>query len=290
MNELVIAGKKSPVEYRREFAQSPEVLAVLNPVERALLVASTDKPFSDYDSTDLGREFIATLKWVAKDIGCRVTDPADWQYIVIRVVEVVRRYYSDFTMKDFRLAFEMSLTGELDAYLPKDRNGMPDKNHYGAFNVEYIGKILNAYKGARLEVLRKANRVKPVEFTSPAPSDEERKKYSDSVRKDCVFAFLHYKYRGRLPYMTPIGEMLCYERLAIAGLADPIEVTLEEQREILAQTMQDFRMRGLIYDARQVGLDDSGVKHRTYVSARRRALERAFEQMVLGEIQINDYL
>ena len=136
MNALVTIS--SALEQRKALAENPASLEGLQPVERSLFLSTLGKPVSQYKAQELAAELDTILRYVAKDVGFRPTNDADVQYIVIRTTEILRRYYPNFTLKDFRLAFEMSLTGELDDYLPKGRDGQPDRGHYQQFNAEYI--------------------------------------------------------------------------------------------------------------------------------------------------------
>ena len=269
----------------------PEVVGALEVSERAILVASTAKTIGEYSGKELAEELRNTLKWIAKDIGYRSTDEGEAQYLVIRTAEILKRYYANFTLKDFRMAFEMCLTGELDEYLPKGRDGQPDRGHYQQFNAEYICKILRAYKSKRGEVLKKANEAVP-----QAPeriSEEERKHYSIEVRKDCIAAYLYYKYHGRLPYLSPVAEMLYYEMLASSGLAESIEVTMAEQREILQRTIAGLARENMTGDVNRLKKEGPGAKElqgKAYAIARRKALRSVFDWMVKNEIQITDYI
>ena len=291
-NQIAIRpAAQSAVMMRREMVKIPAVMDALGPVERAVFLASTAKTIAEHSATELAAELQTALKWIAKDIGYRSTDASDTQYLVIRTAEILKRYYSNLTLKDFRMAFEMTITGELDDFLPKGRDGQPDRNHYQQFNAEYICKILNAYKGRRAWVLKKANDAVPKSEEKPNP-DRERY-YRNQTRKDCINAFYHYKYRGRMPQFSPIGEMLCYNALAAVGLADEIVVTLDEQRYIWQRTINDFARRGMVGDVnrlKQEGTRAKDLEHGSFTLARRKALERTFAWMAEQEIQITDYI
>lgn len=60
----------------------------------------------------------------------------------------------------------------------KDK-GQPDRNHYQQFNADYICKILNAYKGRRAWVLKKANEAVPKE--EPKPNPERERYYMNEI-------------------------------------------------------------------------------------------------------------
>lgn len=283
--------QKTAVMIRREMVKIPAVMGALGPVEKAVFLASTAKTIAEYDAAELAAELATALKWICKDVGYRSPDESDRQYLVIRTAEILKRYYAGLSLKDFRMAFEMSLTGELDDFLPKGRDGQPDRNHYQQFNAEYICKILNAYKGRRAWVLKKANDAVPKPEEKPDP-DRERY-YRNQTRKDCINAFYHYKYRGRMPQFSPIGEMLCYNALAAVGLADEIVVTLDEQRYIWQRTVNDFARRGMVGDVnrlKQEGTRAKDLEHGSFTLARRKALERTFAWMAEQEIQITDYI
>ena len=288
---VTIYKPKSAVVVRREMAKIPAVMDALGPVERSVFLASTDKTIAEYDANELSIELAKALKWIAKDVGYRATDESERGYLVVRVAEILKRYYDGLTMRDFKMAFEMSITGELDDYLPKGRDGQADRNHYQQFNAEYVCKILNAYKGRRAWVLRKANEAVPKEEPKRDPAKDRY--YRNETRKGCINAFESFKENGRLPEMSPIAEMLYYDELAAVGLADKIEITLADQKEIWQRTINDYARRGYVGDVRRLkesGTDDPELEHGSFVLARRKALAATFRRMAEQEINITDYI
>ena len=294
--QMIIAPARKPsvetaVMKRREMVKNPAVMGALGPVERAVFLASTDKTIAEYDAAGLASELATALKWICKDVGYRATDESDRQYLVIRTAEILKRYYPGLTLKDFRMAFEMSLTGELDDFLPRGRDGQADRNHYQQFNAEYICKILNAYKSRRAWVLKKAHESVPE--PEPQPDPEKERYYRNLMRKDCIAAFEFFRENGRLPGMSLIAEMLYYDALAAVGLAEKVEITLDDQKEILQRTINDYARRGFVCDVnrlRETGTSDPELEHGTFVLARRKALAATFRRMVEQGININDYI
>ena len=283
--------QKTAVMIRREMVKIPAVMGALGPVEKAVFLASTAKTIAEYDAAELAAELATALKWICKDVGYRSTDESDRQYLVIRTAEILKRYYSGLTLKDFRMAFEMSITGELDDFLPRGRDGQPDRNHYQQFNAEYVCKILNAYKGRLAWVLRKANEAVPKE--EPKRDPDKDRYYRNEVRKGCINAYESYKENGRMPSISPIAEMLYYDMLASAGLADEIEVTLADQKEILQLTINRYASRGNLSDVRRLketGPSDPELEFGSYALARRKALTATFCRMVEQGINITDYI
>lgn len=289
-NGLTI-GKPTPVMIRREMLKRPEVMKALEPIERAVFIASTAKTIEEYSSGELLAELATALKWIAKDIGYRVTDEADRQYMVVRTAEILKRYYRNFTLKDFHMAFEMAITGALDEFLPRGRDGQADRGHYQQFNAEYVCKILNAYKARRGGIMKKANESMP-RRREAVPVDEKAAA-SRRIRADLFDAFLQYKYRGKMPRVSSIAEMLFYDILAGVGLADPVEVSLADQRDVLQRAALEFVRKDMMYDAARLKKEGPSAKeleHGSFSRARRRALLAAFDMIIENEIQLDNYI
>ena len=289
---VTIFNQKPAVVARREMAKNPAVMDALGPVERSVFLASTDKTIAEYNANELSIELAKALKWIAKDVGYRVTDESERGYLVVRVAEILKRYYDGLTMRDFKMAFEMSITGELDEYLPKGRDGQADRGHYQQFNAEYVCKILNAYRFRRAAILKKANDAMPSEPDSQI-SPEESKQLHNVTISECVKAFEHFKENGYMPEISPIAEMLYYKLLSDAGLAREIEVTIDEQKVILQRTINEFARNGMVGDVRRLqeaGTDAPELEHGSFVLARRKALKDTFARMVDEGININDYI
>ena len=279
------------IAIRRAIAQTPAIVDKLNPIERSVFLASTAKVAQEYDEMELTATMADTLKWVAKDIGIRDTESPDWKITIVRFVQILKRYYPLFSVKDIRMAFELMVTGELNDYLPKDRYGNPDKEHYQMFNADYFCKILNAYREYRKTVINKAAGMvpKPVKPTNEA----ENRYYRNQTRKDTIAAFLFFKYRGYMPELSPIMEMLAYQELATVGLAEPFDVTPQEQQIILRRTLFELTQREMFGDKKRVeqqGINAPDIQHDAYRLARYKALKRTFAEMVAEEIQIMDYI
>ena len=292
MGELTTYKPQSAIAIRRHMAGNPVVMRVLEPVEKSVFLASTAKPISDYEDQDLAMDLRKALILVAKDVGYRSTSEADMAYLVVRVAEILKRYYRVLTMRDFRMAFEMSITGELDEYLPNGRDGMADRGHYQQFNAEYVCKILNAYKYRRAAVLKKANDAMPPEPEKPI-TPEQAKELRNRTKQDCINAFEQFKANGYMPDISPIGEMIYYELLADAGLAPRIVVTIDEQKQIFQRTINQLARRGMVGDMRrleQAGPDAPELQHGAFSIARKKALKAAFERMVADGIEITDYI
>ena len=276
---------------RRQMLNVPAVMTALEPVEKSVFLASTAKTIEEYSGIELSNELGKVLKYIAKDVGYRDTDENERGYLIIRVGEILKRYYSNLTMKDFRMAFEMSITGELDDYLPKGRDGQADRGHYQQFNAEYVCKILNAYKAKRAYILKKANEAMPK--PEPERDMDAARIYGQSVREELCRAYDSFRETERMPEMSPIAEMLYYQLLAKAGFAPEIVVTQNEQNAILQRTINQLALKGNIGEMnqlKQAGPDAPELQYGAYSLARKKALQLAFERMVADGIEIRDYI
>ena len=287
---IQIAKRRTMLEIRREQLKAPGVMQALAPVERAVFIAATSKVVGEYESAELTMELAQALKWICKDVGYRASDAGEMQYLVIRIAEILKRYYPSFTLKDFRMAFEMSLTGELDEFLPKDRNGQPDKNHYQQFNAEYICKILNAYKGRRNRVLKRVDDLAPErEMEMPIPPEVSRR-YRNQNRADAVKAFIWYKYHGRLQPLNSIAEKLIYDVLYRLGLADAIEVPENEQKMLVNERVRELTQQGRKDEAERIKGNADEVQFAAFLRCRRKAIKAAFDWLMDEDLQLINYI
>ena len=293
MNDLMIQNEQATkaVTVRRQMAATPELLSRLEPVEKGVFLASTAKPIYEYEPTELTTELQMALKWIAKDTGYKATDDSEFSYIVIRCVEILKRYYDNLTMKDFRLAFEMSLTGALDAYLPKTRDGLADRGHYQRFNAEYICKILNAYKMRRDNVMNKAYEKMPVVETHKASADMAY--YDNQLRSSLIEDYNRYKETKQFPNWTPVRVMLFHEVLMGCGLAEKVIVTDQEKEKVLRAEISKFITKGYVGDVRRLEkqqYDAPEVQSQSYFIAERRTVMETFERMDAQGIRLEDYI
>ncbi len=284
---IAVYKPEKAVDVRRNMARQPQVMAALSPVEKSVFLATTAKVVDEYADNELAAEVAKALKFIAKDVGYRATSESDMGYLTVRVCEILKRHYGGLTLRDFRMAFEMSITGELDEYLPKNRDGFADRNHYQNFNAKYVCKILNAYKSKRSNILKKAYDVHP-------DTDNNRKRqYTNDIRQRCIDAFAYYKVHGALPAQSPIADMLQYEMLVSVGLAVPINVTdddkqavLQSQIRKLTQVLQLVELRHL----KDKGTDAECVQVGAFELARRNALIASYARMAADGVVLSEYL
>jgi hypothetical protein len=283
------------IDLRRKMAQLPEVAKALGEIDRFVFIASTKTLIADIDDLELVNKTKKMFRFIAMDVGCKIpTDNEDWTYICTRLFTILKRYYSQMTLADVKLAFELSVTGELDEFLPRMANGQADKNHYQQFNAEYFGKILNAYKSKQSSVFIKAQKALPAPEKSTNPAELLKlAKYHNDIVQCCKMIFLKYKYFGKLE-LSGLEYMFVYSWLLKFGFADVVKGTKEDRERGFAIYLKRIDSgSGSKWDASQVrreGTDSSKIDFTVYEVAREKEIKRAFGQMVEEEIYINNYL
>lgn len=280
------------IEIRRKMVQIPEVAKALNPVEKYIFAASTKTQISEIDDETLVTKLANMLKYIAMDVGFIIPQiTEDWQYIQARTLDILKRYYSNFTLSDIKLAFELATTGELDEFLPKDKQGNPDKNHYQQFNAEYLSKILNAYKRKQNVVIYKAFKVFPEPKGGMTPQQIRQFEIQRQWRNRYIF--LCYKYTGEL-ILGITDDMFLYEWLQKCGLADDVKVKEDDRKEAFSRYMQRVA-RGMInqytaFQVRRKGTESPEIDFTAFEVARKKEIIKAFDRMISEEMQVDNYL
>lgn len=280
------------IEIRRKMVQLPEVAKALNPVEKYIFAASTKTQISEIDDETLVAKLANMIKYIAMDVGFIIPQiTEDWQYIQARTLDILKRYYSNYTLSDVKLAFELATTGELDEFLPKDKHGNPDKNHYQQFNADYLSKILNAYKRKQNVVIDKAFKALPEPKGEMTPQQIRQFEIQRQWRNRYIF--LCYKYTGKL-ILGLTDDMFLYEWLQKSGLADDVQVKEDDRKEAFARYMQRVA-RGMInqytaFQVRRKGTESPEIDFTAFEVARKKEIIKVFDRMIAEEMQVDNYL
>ena len=284
------AGQKA-VEVRRALAQLPETLSVLSEQEREIFSASVKKQIGEYDNTlELAQYIKPLFKYIAKDVGYTIPSNAeDWQYTQTRILDVLRKYFVKFTLNDIKLAFELTALGELDVFLPKNKDGKADRGHYQNFNAEYFAKILHAYQEKQGCVFEKVFKS----TSTIAIADNSAELAQNKFRKLLVYAFYHYKYRGYMLDLSAPQQIMIYSILHNLGFItvvlsdDDLKRSMAEVRKQIAMNIIKPFQAGII---KARGVEHDAVKAGAVKFAQYRAIVDCFDWMMKEEIQITDYI
>lgn len=280
------------IDIRRQMVQLPEVAKSLSGVEKYIFAASTKTQIAEIDDGTLVAKTGQMFRFIALDVGYIIpTNTDDWAYICTRLLDILKKYYSQMTLADIKLAFELATTGELDDYLPKDSQGNPDKKHYQQFNADYFAKILNAYRRKQNGVINKAYKALPEPKRELTP--EQKRYYHNETVARYRDVFLRYKYTGRFELGIADG-MFIYDWLRKYGLANEIAGTEDDRKQAYARYMQRVA-RGFVnkyeaYHVQRKGADAPELDFTAYEIARDKEIKRAFDRMIADELQIDNYL
>lgn len=280
------------IAIRRQMVELPEVAKALTPVEKYIFAASTKTQICEMDDETLIAKTGQMFRFIAMDVGFRIpTEANDWAYMCTRLLDILKKYYSQMTLADIKLAFELATIGELNEFLPRDSNGNPDKNHYQQFNADYFAKILNAYRRKQNGTISKAYAalLEPKREISP----EQKKQYHNETVERCRNTFLRYKYTGKLD-TGMFGDMFVYNWLHAVGLADDVAETEDDRKTALSRYMQRVTA-GLVnrYTAEHVRRDGTKSREIDYTAfevARLKEIKKAFNRMIADELQVDNYL
>ena len=289
---ILYSGTAKAIDVRRAMVELPEVAKSLSGVEKYIFAASTKTQIADIDDGTLVEKTGQMFRFIAMDVGYIIpTNSEDWAYICTRLLDILKKYYSQMTLADIKLAFELATTGELDDYLPKDSQGNPDKKHYQQFNADYFAKILNAYRRKQNGVIHKSYKALPEPKKELTP--EEKRYYHNQVVARCREVFLQYKYTGRFVLGVTDG-MLIYDWLRKLGFVNEVAGTEDDRKQALARYMQRVA-RGFVnkYEAFHVqrkGTDAPELDFTAYEIARDKEIKRTFDRMIADEFQIDNYL
>lgn len=280
------------IDIRRQMLQLPEVAKSLSGVEKYIFAASTKMQIADIDDDTLIAKTGQMFRFIAMDVGYIIpTNPEDWAYICTRLLDILKKYYSQMTLADIKLAFELATTGELDDYLPKDSQGNPEKKHYQQFNADYLAKILNAYRRKQNGVIHKAYKALPEPKKELTPQQIRQFEIQRQWRNRYIF--LCYKYTGKL-ILGLTDDMFLYEWLQKCGLADDVQVKEDDRKEAFARYMQRVA-RGMInqytaFQVRREGTESPEIDFTAFEVARKKEIIKAFDRMIAEEMQVDNYM
>ena len=280
------------IAIRRQMVELPEVAKALTPVEKYIFAASTKTQICEMDDETLIAKTGQMFRFIAMDVGFRIpTEQNDWAYMCTRLLDILKKYYSQMTLADIKFAFELATTGELNEFLPRDSNGNPDKNHYQQFNADYFAKILNAYRRKQNGTISKAYAALPEPKREISP--EQKRQYHNETVERCRDTFLRYKYTGKYD-AGMFGDMFVYNWLHAVGLADDVAETEDDRKTALSRYMQRVAAgwvnRYTAEHVRRDGTKSREIDYTAFEVARLKEIKKAFNRMIADELQVDNYL
>lgn len=283
------------VERRKDIVMHPAVQEKVSNVESFILKAGTTLPIASMSMEEFKKEILKAMKEIARDVGITYwNDAREMQERIPEVVKYLTAFHRDMSISDIRLAFDLSIQGSLDEYLPQDSRGQAETKHFQNFNKEYIGRILNAYKRLKAATWSKANKLIPEEIAEV--TEEEREAFRTTFIQEIVTKFNEYKNREegdlRPKFLVP---SLVLKELKKAGIVDGnIEITENHISKGFIRMTQDPSLSKYLksyYAKKQEEGELTGaVESRAIHCAFEDYVFKAFDTIIENNINIEDIL
>lgn len=256
--------------------------AQLNGVDALILTAAKNTTIGEMLPSAVTSAVHQIFHFISIDIGYKKpAEDAEWQYIVVRLADVLKRHFYDLTIEDVKTAFELLTVGDLDNYLPINSNGEPDRSHYQNLNAEYLCKVLRAYKKRRDVAYTniKAAQPKPQKALPPTPTKTPAEK-----TREC---YDHYKATGKLIFKIPPDDVTIANFLTEKGLMAAVEVTDADREKAFGIYKaenelgwhNDYAAKWII----RAGKDARELQPKAYKLALNRCIKAAFDGFVSRE-------
>lgn len=285
--KLALSNQKllAVIEQKQTMLLEPKVLAKLSPIELSIAQAGTKTPLRLTEERELEKSVLVSARFICRDVGIRHWDDKEkMKYESIRFFSVLKSYYSELTVDEINSAFEMASTGMLDEYLPKDKNGDPDKNHYQQFSVEYYTKILNAFRKKKGDIWGK------VRLALPAPEmvipESVRKRNYQELINDIYNAYIAYQ-KGvspRFEISIYIKELI--ERGHLKELPTPVLEDYEKAyRAMLVSSLPSEEKKKLKAEYALPGMPEY-FKNEAQRTANNRAIAQVFDVWIKNNFDL----
>lgn len=290
--KVALSGGVLPsfVERNRELIQSNKIKQ-LSKVDQRIFVESTRKLISEEESEEKKIEYLGIIFiGVCSDFGLNAPERSAVKSVFSSIFDVVDLYFDDLSFAEVKLAWRLLAVGELDNYLPKDRYGNPDKNHYGSLNVDYVTKVLKAYRKRKADMMSKTTALLP---DKPKATPEQERAFLNVQANNFIFSIMKYKYSGRFKAESDrlISEST-FKYMERLGYDMDTIPTYEDKKLALAQ----FKGRPINSFAQvfekeclaTFGIEHEAVYFRALMIAKKRLLFRYWDEMIIEEDSIKD--
>lgn len=290
--KVALSGDVLPsfVERNRELIQSNKIKQ-LSKVDQRIFAESTRKLISEEESEEKKIEYLGIIFiGVCSDFGLNAPERSAVKSVFSSIFDVVDLYFDDLSFAEVKLAWRLLAVGELDNYLPKDRYGNPDKNHYGSLNVDYVTKVLKAYRKRKADMMAKTTALLP---DKPKATPEQERAFLNVQANKFIFAIMKYKYSGRFRMESDrlISESTFKYMERLGYNMDTIP-TYEDKKLALAQ----FKGRPINSFAQvfekeclaTFGIEHEAVYFRALMTAKKRLLFRYWDEILRDEDSIKD--
>lgn len=194
------------------------------------------------------------------------------EYEVLRFIDFLAAYFSDFSLDEVKLAFEYWIAGELEPFLKAQ------PKHYGRWSLDFLSTILKAYRSYRGRVITDASRLLP----------EKEEELSDEKKEEEYLSWLRILYSKLVAAMNEEAAFppffyssSVHKNLVDVGLLQPREVAQKEIDEavqtILADPEQDHFTKKKVARDRDAGRLSDLVRTKSITNGIKRDIDELIE-------------
>lgn len=269
----------------RGLLKSEEVIKNLYPAELEMISSAATCQIREYSMKAIQAYLSQLLAKVIICLGLSEPDKAEYKLQCETISEMLFKYFSQYTLADVKLSFEMMAAGRLDNYI---HGG---KKNAQKLNCDYVARVMNAYAKALNDAIAKALRLMPE--SGNEISEEEKRFYINRINANIRNIFLKFKYTGKLE--TKYNETYyIYKWLIDSGFA-VAELPMEKEKQEAYTRYMQRASRGIInkytaFAVKKTGYGAKELQPAAEAIARRRIIINAFTDMVEDEVQIDDYI
>lgn len=274
------------VEIRRKIAEKGNI-DFLDKIEKQVFLSSTNNLINEIPDSKLIETLAQLLKYICDDVGInKVPD----QYEATRITDILKRYYSNFSLAEIKLAFELSLVGELDDYLPRGRDSKADNNHYQKFNIDYLTKILNAYRNYQNKVLFKVYDSLPEETIN----EEYKIKLYHNLKLHNIYDNFKNYYNTGTYNANALTDNIIYDFLQENNLSFDIKISEKDKQRAVLTVLNKVhaglfdRMTG--EKVRKEKTSHEAVEREAFIKCRKESIKKSFDKIIKNKIDIKKYL
>lgn len=231
-----------------------------------IITAAKGTPVDEYSTSGLATELNCLFSFIIKDIGLKSQNENEYKYFILRLTNIIAKYYPKLTIAEIKLAFEMLIIGRLGQI-----------EHYQQLSVDYVCKVLNAYKILQQKAF--ANAVK----LQPKPAPKSLPVVVPKPETVCRKIYEHYKETGELKFgihEDVIVVKFLQEKKAIPA----IKITDEDKSQAISRVLREVaegkrpEIQGVW--AKKNKLSDRELEPPSYTNALYRIIKKYFDELI----------
>ncbi len=284
LNDTIYNNLAKASVVKKNTLANAEVKNGLGKVEMRVAKAGTKKPIKILTDDELTEKISDSIEFIARDLGIKNFNGDDAAYESTRFFQILQNYYDDLSFEEVRIAFELSMVGNLDRWLP-DGHG-----HYQSFSFEYVTKVLNAYREYKGKTWSKANNLIPY---NPIITDDQKEENKKFFRHDIVNKFRKYRDEQQVPQF--LAPFLVIDELVARGLSKGTpDLSPEDKKkgfvELMSRKFKSPLDKVKINRDREKGVENESINISAERHAQKREIIRVFDDIISSGMDIEDVI